>query len=366
MRPDFNREVHCILGLPFDAVSMSDAVQLIQHAASSHLPCFFSTPNLNFLIGCQSDTAFRNSVINSDISIADGMPIVWYAKLLGIPIRERVAGSDLFEQLRTASPSPLSVYFFGGTVGVAETACQRLNAVSSSISCAGFESPGFGSVQEMSSSQTIEKINASGANFLLVSLGAKKGQAWIEFNRARISIPVISHLGAVINFVAGKIDRAPIWVQRSGFEWLWRVKEEPSLWHRYKSDGLVLLGLVVKRIVPYVWFRLWNKPSAQELVTNAIELFDIDGEIILSLCGAWVRSNLQPLRDCISNSVLDGKDVQIDLQHVIYVDSAFIGLLMLLYGDRLRQGNRFFACKSKKQVRQIFKYTCAEFLLDLQ
>jgi len=80
--------------------------------------------------------------------------------------------------------------------------------------------------------------------------GRQKGQAWIEHNRTHITVPIISHLGAVINFVAGKLSRAPVWVQRTGLEWLWRIKEEPSLWRRYASDGLVLLKLLITRVVP--------------------------------------------------------------------------------------------------------------------
>ena len=100
MPPDFNRDVHCLFGLPFDAVTLAEAEQRVRSAADQRASCFLSTPNLNFLIGCQTDAAFRDSVINSDLSIADGAPILWLSKLLGIPIHERVAGSSLFERLR--------------------------------------------------------------------------------------------------------------------------------------------------------------------------------------------------------------------------------------------------------------------------
>ena len=364
--PDFNRKVYCILGLPFDAVTMPEAVQRIRDAAASRSPCFLSTPNLNFLIGCQSDISFRNSVINSDLSVADGMPIVWLARLLGIPITERVAGSDLFEQLGTAASTQLSVYFFGGTEGVAEAACKRLNTASSGILCAGFESPGFGSIQEMSSKKSIEKINASGADFLLVSLGAKKGQAWIEYNRAHITVPIISHLGAVINFVAGKLDRAPYWIQRTGLEWLWRIKEEPSLWRRYASDGLVLLKLLITRIVPYVWFIFWHKPTGQDLDSAAIELFDDGNESVVHLHGAWVQNSLQPLRECFSRLALTDKNIRIELDKVTFADSAIIGLLLLMYADRKSHGKRFLVCNLNKKLRKIFKWSCAEYLLYKQ
>ena len=247
MRTDFERNVHCLLGLPFDAVGMPDAVRLVRAAADSRRPYFVSTPNVNFLIGCLGDRPFRHSVLNSDLSIADGMPLIWVARLLGVPLRERVAGSDLFMNLGVGAPRPLRVYFFGGMEGVAAAASRALNASGSGLLCADFDTPGFGSVEQMSSPAQIARINESGADFLVVSLGAKKGQAWIERNRSLISVPVVSHLGAVLNFVAGTVSRAPVWMQRTGLEWLWRIKEEPALWRRYFFEGLTLCRLLVTR-----------------------------------------------------------------------------------------------------------------------
>ncbi len=364
MLPDFNREVHCLLGLPFDAVNMSDAVRHIRASASNRSPCFLSTPNLNFLIAAQSDIAFRNSVINSDLSIADGMPLVWIARLLGMPIRERVAGSGLFDTLRDDSRKPLSVFFFGGPDGAAEAACRRLNLERRGLTCAGFESPGFGSVEDMSNHAIIQRINASNADFLVVSLGAKKGQAWIERNRLQIKVPVISHLGAVVNFVAGTVKRAPAWMQNTGLEWLWRIKEDPALWRRYAFDGLGFLRLVITRVVPYAWFVFWHKPKRHELDSAATELFVEGCETIISLRGAWVLNNMKPLRECFSSLALTDRDVRIELEHVTYIDSAFVGLLLLLYGDQKRRGRRFSVGQIKINVSKVFWYSCAKFLLD--
>jgi N-acetylglucosaminyldiphosphoundecaprenol N-acetyl-beta-D-mannosaminyltransferase len=241
---DACRNIHYMLGLPFDAVTLDQAVARIRYAVQTRTPCFLSTPNLNFLIAAQSNEAFRQSVIHSDLSLADGMPIVWLAKLMGIPIPERVAGSDVFEVLRRASgSSKIKIYFFGGTPGVAQLAAEKINSEDGGLVCVGWDSPGFGDVKEMSGELTLERINRSEADFLIVSLGAVKGQAWIEFNRSRINAPVVSHLGAVVNFVAGNVQRAPVWMQKSGFEWLWRIREEPGLWRRYFSDGIELCKL---------------------------------------------------------------------------------------------------------------------------
>ncbi|MCD8512378.1 MAG: WecB/TagA/CpsF family glycosyltransferase, partial [Nitrincola sp.] len=103
--------------------------------------------------------------------------------------------------------------------------------------------PGRGDVASMSTPEIIEKINLSQADFLVVSLGAKKGQAWILHNLDKIQVPVVSHLGAVVNFVAGTVKRAPKVWQKLGLEWLWRIVEEPYLWKRYASDGFAALKM---------------------------------------------------------------------------------------------------------------------------
>ena len=249
------------MGLPFDAITLQEAVVKVREAALQQTPLFISTPNLNFLVASQTDMAFRNSVVHSDLSLADGMPIIWLAKLVKAPITERVAGSSLFEALRyqplRPGKPPLRVFFFGGPEGVAERAHQAVNRDSGSMQSVGFYSPGFGSLNDMSTPEVLAHINASCADFVVVSLGAKKGQAWIEFNRNRLTAPVVSHLGAVVNFVAGNIQRAPLWMQRLGLEWAWRIKEEPNLWIRYMKDGLGLLRLCSIHILS----TMFNKSS---------------------------------------------------------------------------------------------------------
>ena len=172
------------------------------------------------------------------MSVADGKPIVWLARLLNIPIPERVAGSDLIEELikNRTEHKILKVFFFGGEDGIAEAACEKLNSYNTGLKCVGSFNPGFGSIADMSSSEIIDQINQSNADFIIVSLGAKKGQAWIEKNRKNLNAPIISHLGAVVNFIAGTVSRSPKILQKSGLEWLWRIKEEPMLWKRYRSE----------------------------------------------------------------------------------------------------------------------------------
>ena len=100
LQTDLLRTVYCVLGMPIDTFDMADVLRRIDAAAANRTPFLISTPNLNFLANCRLDPKFRESVLDSDLCPADGMPIVWIARLIGVPIRQRVSGSDIFEALK--------------------------------------------------------------------------------------------------------------------------------------------------------------------------------------------------------------------------------------------------------------------------
>lgn len=385
--PDFYRDVYCILGLPFDAVTPEQAVCKVRMAVQTQTRLFLSTPNLNFLITAQTDTAFRNSVIHSDLSVADGIPIVWLARLLGVPIRQRVAGSSLFQTLMApaptsaglgAHPKPIRVYFFGGPDGVAQAAHTQINSTApnstaqpsdlarAGVCSVGYASPGFGTVSDISTPATIAHINASGADFLVVALGAIKGQAWIERNQAKLSTPVLSHLGAVVNFVAGKIDRAPTWVQRVGFEWLWRIKEEPALWRRYLADGKALVRLLVTRVAPLAWLNYTKHPGSKPTAPSSMAM-DAQGPWrVVRLHGPWMQTNLDSLRALFTQAAREGWRVRLDLGKVTFVDAAFLGTLMLFADHQANNANAALAVEKSQfaVVNKQFMYSGLGYLLE--
>ena len=174
----FERNVHCLLGLPFDAVDMGGAVSRIRDAATRRQSCFFSTPNLNFVVACLTDDHFRDSVIESDLSIADGMPLVWVARLLDIPIRERIA-DPACSKAAWGQPMPTFRLFVWRHGRRCRSRLQPAELEFGGLICVGYDSGGFGSVEELSSDDTVARINVSGADFVVVSLGARKGQASI-------------------------------------------------------------------------------------------------------------------------------------------------------------------------------------------
>jgi N-acetylglucosaminyldiphosphoundecaprenol N-acetyl-beta-D-mannosaminyltransferase len=357
------RDVHCLLGLPFDAVDLEGAAQRLREAARARRPCAMATPNLNFAVACRSDAEFRDAVIAADLSLADGMPLVWVARLLGAPIPARVAGSDLFERLRREPAPRLLVYFFGGPDGAAAAACRRLAGDTGGLACAGYESPGFGSLEELSAAERLARINASEADLLVVSMAARKGQCWIERNRARLDVPVLSSLGATLNFAAGSVARAPAWMGAAGLEWLWRVKEEPALWRRYLGDGLAFLRLLATRVLPLALALRRGRPTTLGLRDATVEWRDKAGETVIRLRGPWAKGNLERLRAVFARAAQTPGALRLDLSEATYGDTGFLGLLALLYGARRRARLPFACAPVRVRMRRLIEYGCMEYVL---
>jgi N-acetylglucosaminyldiphosphoundecaprenol N-acetyl-beta-D-mannosaminyltransferase len=227
-------------------------------------------------------------------------------------------------------------------------------------------SPGYGSVADLGRDEILAQINASGAEFLVVSLGAIKGHEWIETFSSALTPPVVSHLGAVVNYEAGTVKRAPRGFQRLGLEWLWRMGQEPALWRRYSRDGAQLAHLVLTRLVPYRVFLLRHR--ARLLRDGAPPVLHVEVEEgfrhLLRLQGAWAGETCQDLRDALLRAAEAGLPVTVDLAQATYIDSAIIGLLMLLRGHLSAQGQGLTVHGASPVVQRIFHYSCAEYLLD--
>jgi N-acetylglucosaminyldiphosphoundecaprenol N-acetyl-beta-D-mannosaminyltransferase len=366
-RCDLTRSVYCVLGMPIDAINLAAVVHRIEAAATDRAAFLISTPNLNFLVSSLSDPEFRESLLDSDLCSPDGAPIVWIARILGLPIKERVAGSDLLDRLQAPGTRTrrLTVFLFGGAKGVAAAAARTLNAEPGGLNCIGTMDPGFCEVGEMSHDHIIEAVNSSGADFLSVSLGAKKGQLWLHRNHNRLTIPIRVHLGAAINFQAGIIKRAPPMVRAWGLEWLWRIKEEHYLWKRYLNDGLVLLRLLLTRILPLAvitrWHQLRHKHEQQDLL---IKKSRDDQSILISLCGIASEDHIPKAIACFQEALTGNQNITIDLSNTRLIDPRFLGLLLMLRKEIRSRGTKLTLTGVSGAIQRIFRLNDLEFLLS--
>lgn len=363
---EFLRNVWCLQGIPIDALAYGQAIEAVQSAIQERRRCFLSTPNLNFIIQARKSVPFQNSVIDSNLVLIDGMPPLWVARLLGIPGIEKVSGSDLVESLWHHSPpggKKIRVFLFGGEAGIGESACKRINEKSSGLECVGYVNPGFGTVEEMSEAKLIQQINESQADFVIVSLGAKKGQAWIMANKDRLDAPVISHLGAVINFAAGNISRAPRWMQRVGMEWLWRIGQEPALWRRYFFDGIDFLGLLITRAGPNFLWRLTHRAMLKTSDPVEFRLEKEGDTTVVRLNGACLISTIAPLRQLFEQLSRANSEVLLDMSDVPVIDGAFLGLCLLLRKYLEKQQGRLVFRGLNPALARLFRWNAVEFML---
>jgi N-acetylglucosaminyldiphosphoundecaprenol N-acetyl-beta-D-mannosaminyltransferase len=351
-RDDFDRDVWCLMGLAVDAADITRAVAEIDDAARTGRPLSFVTPNVNFLVRAMRDETARREILNAGLSLVDGAPLVAMAKLLGVPVRSRVAGSDLFDALRRRpayAGRKLKVFFFGGRSGAAEKAVDVINKERSGLEAVGWHNPGYGDVESMSSDEVIAKINACEPDFVLVALGAAKGQSWIERNRGRLSAPVTAHLGAVIDFIAGSVARAPAWMQRSGLEWAWRIKEEPSLWRRYFDDAAGLASLALQGLAPQLG------RAGPVLGEASAELEHAPDQTLIRLSGVIGHGSLGPIRNAFRAASASGKSVQLDLEGVHAVDRAFLGQVLMLEKQLGQAGARIWLSGASASLDRLFR-----------
>ncbi len=345
-RDDFDRDVWCLLGLPVDAASVDRAVAEIDAAVRTGRKLSFVTPNVNWLVRVLRDGAARREVLDADLSFIDGAPLVAMARMLGVPAPSRVAGADIFEALRRRpgfGARRTRVFFFGGRDGAGAAAAAALDKEQGGVEAVGSLNPGFGEVEAMSAPEIIAEINAARPDFVVVALGAAKGQAWIDRNKDRLDAPVIAHLGAVVDFTAGQVARAPEIVKKLGLEWLWRIKEEPALWRRYVGDGAALLTIIARRLAPQL-LALRHRPAgkAAAITPAAADVRRSASRTVIVLSGAFTTASLAAARKAFRTAAAHGADVVLDFSALCEFDRSFLGLVLMLEKHVARSGRTLY------------------------
>lgn len=224
-------------GLLFDDVTMDEATaRIVELAKMRDRPRFVCTGNLDHLAIAAADREFKAAYEEADLVVADGAPVVWLSKLGGTPLRERVAGSDLFWTLGKASADTgITLFFLGGVEGAADAAKAELERRYPGVKIVGTYCPPFKTFATQEEQDKIkDEVNKVSPDVLLVAFGAPKQEKWIHVNKDRLGVPVSIGVGGSFEMASGMLKRAPVWMQRSGLEWAYRFAQQPRrLFDRY-------------------------------------------------------------------------------------------------------------------------------------
>ena len=241
--------------IPINALRFSDALDAIEQLIQSRGGAVF-TPNVDHVVLAEHDRSFRAAYDRAELSVADGQPVVWASRLFTSPLPEKVSGSDLLLPLmKRAAARAWRVYLLGGAPGVAEDAARVLRT-HHGVEVVGFASP---RVTAPPSSELIEALAASlreaRVDLVLVALGAPKQELLIDALKDQVRPAALIGVGASLDFLIGRLSRAPRWMSRSGLEWLYRLAREPRrLWRRYLLRDPAFVRIVLRQ--------LWTRPTA--------------------------------------------------------------------------------------------------------
>jgi N-acetylglucosaminyldiphosphoundecaprenol N-acetyl-beta-D-mannosaminyltransferase len=235
------------LRLGYANIDVVDQKEALQRAVSfaRQSPCrFVVTPNSDHIVQLETREDLRRVYEAAHMVVADGMPLVWGSRILGKPLPERVTGSELMPALCAESARlGLRVYLLGGPPGVAELAKAKLEERYPGLLVCGTDCPPLGfeksPEQEM---RILQKIQAATPDIVFVALGAPKQELWMHRAAPQLKSGVLLGIGAALEFCAGTVRRAPVWMQKIGAEWVFRLCQEPRrLARRYLRDTEILL-----------------------------------------------------------------------------------------------------------------------------
>ncbi len=226
-------ETYDVLGVPMSVTSLESAAELIELWAGDEVGRFVCVRDVASLMTIISDPDLAPIHHDASMITPDGMPLVLLGRLRGLPVT-RTCGPDLFDLvMRRSQTSGLRHYFYGGKEGVAERLAEVFRHKYPGIQIVGWECPPFRPPTPEEDRATAQRIVESGADVVWVGISSPKQEVWMHRLRQHLPQTLVG-VGAAFDFHAGLVQRAPIWMQRSGLEWAHRLASEPQrLWRRY-------------------------------------------------------------------------------------------------------------------------------------
>jgi len=239
-----------VLGCPLTKLSVEDFVDLAEQFINFGEPHYIAVANAAKIVKMRSDKDLKDSVESAHLVGADGVPVLWASKLLGKPLLGRVNGTDLmYRLLKRADEKGYRIFFFGTKEKILERVIERIRTEYPGVNIAGFHHGYFSPSQE---SLIVRKIRAAKADILFIAFGTPKKELWIKRYLFSMGVPVVHGVGGSFDVLAGVIPRAPLWMQRHGLEWLFRLWQEPRrMWRRYLVTNTLFILLILKAWLYY-------------------------------------------------------------------------------------------------------------------
>jgi N-acetylglucosaminyldiphosphoundecaprenol N-acetyl-beta-D-mannosaminyltransferase len=248
-RPTASDRVN-ILGVGAMPLELGKAVAMLEQWRIERRREYVCLISVHGLVVAQRDPTVRSALNRCGLAAEDGMPLVWWSRLAGFSQARRVCGSDLLDEVCAYGvPRKYRHYFYGASPRVLQLLVDRLQRRHPSLIVAGYRSPPFRPLTSAEDAEDIAAINEARPDFVWVGLGMPKQERWMVEHLGKIDATALLGVGAAFDFHAGTKPRAPIWMQRSGLEWVFRLMSEPRrLAHRYLIDNALFIGYTLQHV----------------------------------------------------------------------------------------------------------------------
>jgi N-acetylglucosaminyldiphosphoundecaprenol N-acetyl-beta-D-mannosaminyltransferase len=239
-----------VWGVPFAPLTLTATLKAIFNMIEAGKPSHIITANTHYVMLSEHDRELRLINDKAALIVADGMPLVWGSRLNGSPLPERVAGSDMLPLIcEQAAGKGYRLFLLGGAEGVADEAAQRLTARYPGLQFAGTACPPFREWTPEEDAELIGRIRSAKTDILLLSLTMPRADRWIAAHLDALGVPVVFNVGAAVDFAAGRVRRAPRWMQKLGLEWAFRIGLEPRrLFGRYARNAWFIARMLARDV----------------------------------------------------------------------------------------------------------------------
>ncbi len=224
-----------ILGVQISAVNRAGALEYLEDLVASNRREYVCVTGVHGVIESQDDAELKTIHNSAGMVTPDGMPMVWCGRYAGMSSMARVCGRDLMLDVMYASEKRgWRHYFYGAAPGVAEELGQRMKRLYPGIEVVGAFSPPYRELEPVEIDEVASMINTAQPDIVWVGLSTPKQERWMHRFRDFLDAPVLIGVGAAFDMHTGRVPEAPLWMQRAGLEWLFRLLTEPKrLWRRY-------------------------------------------------------------------------------------------------------------------------------------
>jgi N-acetylglucosaminyldiphosphoundecaprenol N-acetyl-beta-D-mannosaminyltransferase len=326
-----------ILGVPFHDVTLNETIARLASVIEHRDPVYWATANLDFAYQASVDVELQRILVESDLVLCDGKPLVWASRMIGAPLREPVASSDLMPRIaQEAAARGWKVFLLGGGQDALAAALIKLRARYSNLQVDGYSSP-YAQLLEIDFENISTRIAAAKPDILLVAFGCPKQEKWIYINHRRLGVPMCVGIGATVDLLGGKFRQAPRWMKIVGAEWLFRLRQEPRrLFNRYLIDLLFFVRAL--RAQRRALSPNTPAPSTSEAVVSAAPVLNTDIRTIVwrgRIDTAAISSGQVPAP---AADLPPGGVVALDLSDVTFIDSTGLGFLLSGYRRSIASG----------------------------